>query len=29
MPGFERLVAGENPGGKPAFLERAKTRWKF
>lgn len=29
MPGFEKLVAGEDPGDKPAFLERAKARWQF
>lgn len=28
MPGFEKLVAGEEPGGRRAFLERAKARWK-
>ena len=35
LAAFERLLrarfeaAGENPSGKPAFLERAKARWKF
>lgn len=28
MPGFEKLVAGDEPDKKPAFLERAKARWQ-
>ena len=27
MGRFEELVAGQAPGAKPSFLERAKTRW--
>jgi len=27
MFGFEEVVAGSGPTGKPSFLERAKTRW--
>lgn len=28
MPGFERLVAGSGPSDEPAFLDRAKARWR-
>ena len=27
MPGFERLVAGQEPSKEPSFLERARNRW--
>jgi hypothetical protein len=27
MPGFERLVAGQSPGQKPSYLDRARKRW--
>ena len=27
MSGFEVLAAGSNRGGRPSFLERAKTHW--